>query len=214
MDFLWLLIPILGVGGFIIWHLYFRLPNRKKKLEQAMLDATGIPNIPKDWANSEATPNGMRVMWNENPFNSEEEKQFVFRLFDIGQQNAFNAMKDKFPNWDFSGTWVNIGILPGNSKTEFGAESITMLNGIEIAGATVGVGEGYPLLTIIVPSQKPNNWSHTDFVMRTIWHEYEHVVEFRSDTGEFLYWGHVVSDAHPHHPLPADIPEIPAPTRG
>lgn len=214
MEWLWVLLPIVGFGVFFLWYFYIYKPGKKKKKEQVILDNTGIPGISLEWNNSELTFGGMKVMWNDDPFNSEEEKKSVFNVFDIGQQNAFIAMKDKFPTWDFNPGFVNIGIVKGNSQTEFGAESITMLNGLEIAGATVGVGEGYPLLTIIIPSQKPNNWSYADYVMRTIWHEYEHVQEYRSDTNEFLYWGRVVADTHPHHPMPVGTEEIPIPNRG
>jgi hypothetical protein len=211
---------ILMVAATVAAVYFIVTRTRRKRVENkiaAILGNLAVPNIPLDWANSEATPKGMRVIWNGTVFNNEEEKQFAFKCFDVGFENAFNSMKDRFPTWDFNPGYVNIGIVEATAKAEDGYDALIDKYGRKIGGAVIGTQDGYNMLTIIIPSQKSNGWSYPDFQMRIIRHEYEHFQEFRSDTQIFIEKSGQVPelpDVHPHWDYPEGVEEIPAPSKG
>lgn len=214
MEAIWIVLIILIVAApFALWFLYLK-PRKKREAQEYLTKNLDIAGVPDKWLFTEQTPGGMTVMWNSNPFGSEAEKQLAFECFDTGWKNAFNAMSPKFPTWDFNNRVVNIGIIEGNDKAADGSEAIRTKSGVKAAGACIGTGDGYPLLCIIIPSQKPNGWRYTDLQMRVVWHEIEHYLEYLSDSEVFLrYSGRIPEfpDYHPHHSLPPDVPEIPAP---
>jgi hypothetical protein len=215
MDLLWILLPIGVVGGILAWHFFIRIPGKKKAATERMTKNLGIDGVPANWLNSELTPLGARVVWNDNPFNNEEEKALAFACFDVGLRNATNAMSPKYPTWDFNNSLVTIGILPATATNLDGSNALMTKAGQQIAGAVIGVDDGYALQMILIPSQKENGWRYTDLQARTIWYESEHLREGMSNIQEFIrYSGRVegIPDNHPHHPLPAGVEEIPAPS--
>lgn len=214
MNIFWILLIIAIIAAPFAYYFFYLKPRKDKAVVDRVLGNIDIPNVPQNWANSEATPLGMRVIWNTEPFNNEAEKAIAFECFDIGFQNGFHAMARKFPTWSYDPALVNIGILEPTATNMDGSRALLTKHGVQFAGAVIGTGDNYPLLTIIIPSQKGNGWRYTDLQMRTIWHEFEHFMEFLSDTHEFMKWGRTEEfpvDAHPHTPLPSNIPEIPAP---
>jgi hypothetical protein len=221
---IWIILAVAFIVGLVF--LIFRTKKQRIiKKQNSILENLQIPGIPKDWANSEATPGGMRVMWNVNPFNSDAEKSLAFECFDIGYKNAFNSMKDRFPTWDFNLGFVSIGIIEPTAKNLDGSMALLTrgtidpvtrkeIKGQQIAGGVIGTGDGYPLLSIIIPSQKENGWRYTDMEMRIIRHEYEHLIEYRSDSVIYMQKSGQVPgmpDAHPHWDYPEGVEEIPAP---
>lgn len=211
---IWFILSMAFIGGLVF--LIFRVKKQRiVKKQNSVLENLQIPGIPKDWLFSEATPKGMRVMWNANPFSSEAEKALAFQCFDIGYENAFNSMRDRFPTWDFNPGFVNIGIIEPTANNLDGSKALKTKGGVQIAGGVIGTGDNYPLLTIIIPSQKENGWRYTDLQMRTIRHEYEHLEEFRSDSQVYIEKSGQVPgfpDMHPHWDYPEGVEEIPAPT--
>jgi hypothetical protein len=203
---------------FVIYLVYRLVQgSRKTRADKRMVENLPLDGVPSHWAFSETTPNGIRVIWNENPFNSEEDKAYAFACFDIGATNCFNAMRDKFPTWDFNNQLLTIGILPPTRKNIDGSAALHLRHaqaGDNIAGIVIGVDDGYAQQMILIPSQKENGWNYPQQQCDIIWFEREHDMEGKSDRMVFLrYSGRVpdMPDIHPHHPMPAERQIIPAP---
>lgn len=213
MTLFWIILIIaICAAPFALYFLYW-IPKQKKKAQDKMTAGVGIPGVPDRWEHSETTPLGARVIWNGEVFSNDAEKALAFACFDTGIRNAVNAMRGRFPTWDFNPAFVNIGILEPTAINRDNSKALKTKSGLQIAGIVIGKTDGYPLLTIIIPSQKENGWSFADYQMRTVWHEYEHFQAARSDDIEYYRWGTPqYPDSHPLYPLPPDIPEIPAPT--
>lgn len=211
---IYIILVVAAFAGFFLWFQYVKKPAKKKAAIERLMSNIGY-DIPFNWTQSDITAQGCGVVWNGDQFGSEAAKQLAFKCIDVGYRNAFNAMRGKFPNWDFNPALSVYAFMDGNydSQDVAGAKIFKLKNGTTAGAFTVGTGDGYPMLLMILPNMKSNDWFHTVFLATLAWFEDEHNAEYRSDSTEFLKGSGRVPefpDSHPHHLPEGFVPE-PAP---
>jgi hypothetical protein len=160
----------------------------------------GLPfEVGANYANGQTTPNGNTVASNEIV------PDVALTEIDIGIDGACRSYKLVKPSWNCSKNGHLIYVLPKHTTNADGSPAF-IVQGIQSAGTVLGVtGQNYPL-GVAIPSQSSNNWDKPIYLIRSLWHETEHEIEFTNDLPTFISFA-VSGDRHPHVPYDA-FPEF------
>ena len=197
LTFLLIALSVAAVW-FCVWFFYFRPLERKKKLWYD-LDHLGIPRTYCYFKHRYTTPNGVRIT-STVPVPAD-----AMDLVEDGIMAQIRRHNAAHPNWQRFKNLADYAVVfidPMGESVETlpGAPTLTVM-GVQTAGTCIGVAAraraDQP--TIVLPHQDADAWRFEDYLMRSAWHESEHVREFVNDHAVFLqYIG--AGDVHPHIP--------------
>lgn len=194
----WVLAVILAIGIVVAAVLYRKF--HKRPLPNPV-DVFGVP-LPETFPINATTPGGIRVA------SVVPVPDSVLPLLDEGitnQLDRINAAKPEWANYKNLSDYIVLFIEPmaTNKETDPGSPAIIVKNGLsytQAAGTCVGLGnQGTGAPMIVLPHQEATNWSHTDYLMHSVWNESEHVREWTND--QTVFWSFTnAGDIHPHFP--------------
>lgn len=198
------LIVVLLVPLFVISCDQF---NGNKKIWRS-LDLMGIPADNARFNQEFITPRGVKIKSvSDIPIN-------ILILTDVGITNQLTRITFAHPDWNHftNPNDYSVLVIEPMVTNRDGSPAIKV-KGIQSAGTVIGLtwaptwkdgkysltGTGIDRPYIVVPSQEAVQWRYTDYWMRSIWHESEHVREGMNDWNDFL--NHLgANDIHPHYP--------------
>lgn len=198
MTIFFIICALVAAGGFCLWFFYFRPLKWKKKLWYD-LDHLGIARTYCYFKHRYVSRNGVRIV-STVPVPTDAMDLVENGIMEqIRRHSAAHPAWDKFKKLsDYAVVFIDpMGVsevsLPGAPTLE--------VMGIQTAGTCIGVSDrpraDQP--TIVLPHQADSDWQFENYLMRSAWHESEHVREYANDRGEFLrYIG--AGDVHPHIP--------------
>lgn len=165
------------------------------------LSNLGIAGEYQNFRKDFRTPGGARVK-----STTDNVPPDVLALIDEGLQNQITRHSARYPHWPFYKTISDYDVLLiepmcHNVESTPGAPCIFAM-GIQTAGTTIGtwpysaVDKPY----IVVPHQAGEGWQYRDYFMRSVWHESEHVREFKNSYDDVFQRYLGPNDVHPHVP--------------
>lgn len=190
--------------------IYFLVKWQKGKniLEGIWRDLTGV-GIGAQYARfnrkyDKVTPGGVKVM------STVPVAAHALRLLDEGITNQITRHNNAFPHWQFGKqlsdyTVLFVDPMVTNKETEPGSPALAVHGGefgvIQTAGTCIGVWphSAADKPYIVLPHQEEQDWHFTDYLMRSAWHESEHIREFLNDWAVFQSYA-IAGDIHPHVP--------------
>ena len=193
-----LIMAAVAAASFCLWWFYFRPLARKKKLWYD-LDHIGIARKYCKFRYRYTTRNGVRIT------STVEVPTDAMDLVENGIVEQIRRHSAAHPTWDRFKTLAEYAVVfidPMGVSVETlpGAPTLEVM-GIQTAGTVIGTAPraraDQP--TVVLPHQDADAWRFEDYLMRSAWHESEHVREFVNDHAVFLqYIG--AGDVHPHIP--------------
>lgn len=190
---------IFGIATIAVLVTVYWLWIRQKPLYERFwrdLDGIGIPKHLCTFNYEYTTNGGVKIV------STVAVPSSAFSLIDEGIRNQLVRHTAAFPDWNKFAqlsdyTLVFIEPMATNQINEPGSPAL-IVGGTQTAGTCIGVwvfAASKP--TIVLPHQAATDWRYNDYLMRSAWHESEHIREFANDYEEFLrHTG--PNDIHPH----------------
>jgi hypothetical protein len=199
----WLYIAIViglaAVFYFVVWP-WYRRSTETKRIWNALDREAGIPKHNAMFKYAAVTPGGVQVR------STVEVPASALPFIDEGIDNQIKRHNNAYPHWakykniaEYKALFVEPTAT--NQETEPGSPAIHV-KGYQSAGTCIGttpLSSVRPSIYIVLPHQKNQGWRFTDYLMRSAWHESEHVREFSNDLTIFQQYANA-GDIHPHVP--------------
>jgi hypothetical protein len=171
-----------------------------KRIHNALDREAGIPKHDANFKYSYRSPGGVQVA------STVQVPSDALPLLDEGITNQITRHSGAHPEWvnyrnlsDYKVLFVEPSGV--TVETDPGAPLIHV-RGVSSAGTTIGTTEYSscrPNLYIVLPHQAAQGWSHRDYLMRSAWHESEHIREWENNRNVFYQFANA-GDVHPHIP--------------
>lgn len=197
----WIVLAIIlaAVGGAAFYLFYWRKRIRLSGTDYDNINAKGIPRPKLKFKYT--SPNSVKV------YSTVETPSRVLDFIDAGIRQTINRHKKAYPTWKRGmnlDEWRVLIVNPmaTNEINEPGAPALKV-KGIQTAGTGIGIEfkeyadreDQY----IVIPHQAVKQWIFSQYLMNTVAHEAEHLLEFVNDHEIFTRW-----NANDIHPRPFD----------
>lgn len=198
MEWYWYIFIVAAIGLVVYGVHWFVQSQALKKIHQDLTNL-GIPKHVSRLKYKQISPMGVRF------FSTVKLPVDAMLLVEDGIENQIERHNERFPQWrryhlltDYDVIFIDP--MATNVETEPGSPAL-LVKGYQAAGTCIGL-DGLPAVDrphIVLPHQENQEWRFRDYLMRSAWHESEHVREWENDIevyARFIGAG----DVHPHIP--------------